>query len=379
VGFSSAAAGRVLSGHAKPVDSSAREAGAFSTLYSVSCPSALDCWAVGSYSPAGSGLLTEALHWDGHRWTRVSTPNPAGTSANDDNGLVALACVSASDCWAVGVAIGYSERPFTGAQNLLLHWDGSTWSLQTPPQPQGGLSGIACPSASDCWVFGRLNHQALHWDGSKWSLVTVPREADTVSCLSASSCWAVGSDHRESGSPRDVILRWDGHSWAHLRSPSPTGGGEVPQAGLSAVACGSKTNCWAVGDYSPPSALHLDQAVHWGGSRWSGGSGSLPGNRRYHPNWLDGVTCLSPSDCWAVGAFGKGEGHLNQIQHWTGHNWSLISVPQPAGRTRADANVLDGAFCVSHADCWAVGWSQIPGKPNINEILHWNGRRWSDR
>jgi hypothetical protein len=78
-----------------------------------------------------------------------------------------------------------------------------------------------------------------------------------------------------------------------------------------------------------------------------------------------------------VGALGKGEGHLNQIQRWNGHGWSLVPVPQPGGRTGGDTNVLQGIFCNSASDCWAVGWSQTGGKPNVNEAIHWDGRTWS--
>src|SRR5207302_4510573 len=49
--------------------------------------------------------------WDGTSWTIVSSPN---TSATDSNHLKAVTCVSASDCWAVGlssVRIGTSDDP----------------------------------------------------------------------------------------------------------------------------------------------------------------------------------------------------------------------------------------------------------------------------
>jgi hypothetical protein len=370
VAFVSAAAGRAV-----------REDGTanvFSTLFGVSCVSTSDCWAVGWYSPPGTGTLTEALHWDGHSWTRASTPNPGGTANGDQNGLVNVVCLSMADCWADGA----SDAPRGGgSKNLLLHWDGSQWSLEPLPALKGSLGGISCPSASDCWILAG-SHQALRWNGSTWSVVTLPGKAEpqAVTCLSASNCWAVGS--RRTGTARmpsyeDSTLHWNGSQWAPVPVPKPGPTGRFTEARLSAVACTSSASCLAVGDYTPPSLVHLDQAAHLNGFRWANVTSKLPDNRKYHPNWLDGVACISRSDCWAVGAFGKSQAHLNQIQHWNGNGWSLAHAPEPGGTTGGDANVLDGVFCLSASDCWAVGWSQTAGKPNVNEILHWNGRRWS--
>jgi hypothetical protein len=40
------------------------------------------------------------LKWNGTSWTRVSTPDPGGSDANDT--LTAVAAASATSAWAVG-------------------------------------------------------------------------------------------------------------------------------------------------------------------------------------------------------------------------------------------------------------------------------------
>src|SRR5207245_11156062 len=75
----------------------------YSTLYGVTCASASDCWAIGDDQTyvhdfqTPNQTLTE--HWDGTSWSIVSSPN-VGT--NHYNYLAGVTCASASDCWAVG-------------------------------------------------------------------------------------------------------------------------------------------------------------------------------------------------------------------------------------------------------------------------------------
>lgn len=47
---------------------------------------------------------------------------------------------------------------------------------------------------------------------------------------------------------------------------------------------------------------------------------------------LYGVTCLSASRCWAVGAYATGAGAiLNQALRWNGSKWSRVRTPDPGG------------------------------------------------
>src|SRR5262249_50190807 len=84
------------SASAQPSPSLARgralPAGAGDYLYGIRCMSAADCWAVGNTSDN----LTEALHWNGHTWSQVTTPNPGDYGDN----LYYLACPSTPDSFS---------------------------------------------------------------------------------------------------------------------------------------------------------------------------------------------------------------------------------------------------------------------------------------
>src|SRR5207253_7698779 len=122
-----------------------------------------------------SGPRTMIQHWDGTRWSVVSSPN----STDWTNVLNAVSSVSADDIWAVG------RSNTTGTDHTLVeHWDGAQWSII--PSPTAGLSGslsaVAIVSASDVWAAGAYTPaygnpgqtQTLHWNGSVWTIVPSP-------------------------------------------------------------------------------------------------------------------------------------------------------------------------------------------------------------
>ena len=112
------------------------------SLSGVSCTSRASCWAVGTHiSDRGIGR-NAALHWDGASWSAVSVPNPGANVAGDGRELSGVACPSASDCLAVGgyVSLAGAER------NEALGWNGSQW-LRIATSGSGALSSVACTAA----------------------------------------------------------------------------------------------------------------------------------------------------------------------------------------------------------------------------------------
>jgi hypothetical protein len=95
-------------------------------LEGIACTSARNCWTVGYRSDTSTGhLLNEALRWNGSTWSHVPTPSPAGAEGGNGHELSGVTCISARNCWAVGT---YHIKGGSTPQNELLHWDGSSWS-----------------------------------------------------------------------------------------------------------------------------------------------------------------------------------------------------------------------------------------------------------
>ncbi len=131
------------------------------SLAAVACPSATECWAVGLQTATGEASQTLIEEWNGTAWSAVTSANINATGGVlQNNQLNAISCDSTTDCWAVG-------RYIVGTYDLPLgeHWDGSTWTAEElavftgDPTPVGDyvLEGIACPDTADCWAVGNWN------------------------------------------------------------------------------------------------------------------------------------------------------------------------------------------------------------------------------
>jgi len=89
-----------------------------------------------------------------------------------------------------------------------------------------------------------------------------------------------------------------------------------------------------------------------------------------------GVSCVSPSDCFAVGTDQKAHVSPAFIEHLRGSTWKIVRSQNPS---RAALAVLFGVACASARACWAVGGQAraqfaAPGKTLAER---WNGTRWS--
>jgi hypothetical protein len=145
-----------------------------------------DAWAVGFNGPENDSSQTLAMRFDGTSWKQISTPN-VGSGANQLNGVLALA---PNDVWAVGSSTPVPPPQEAATLNLIEHFDGTSWNVV--PSPNVGpnsvwqsnrLFGLTANSASDIWAFGSVfaadgsGHQAtllLHWNGTAWTIAPSP-------------------------------------------------------------------------------------------------------------------------------------------------------------------------------------------------------------
>ena len=264
--------------------------GAGSTeLASVSCVTATDCVAVGSWSN-GSSNQTLVETWDGKAWSVTPSPSPGSAGSY----LEGVSCVRSTDCVAVGFWDGSAS---SADQTLVETWDGSVWSV-TPSSSRDSVSnvlyGVSCVSSTDCVAVGEVGSifrtLVETWDGTAWSVTPTlsPGVLYGVSCVSTAGCVAVGWSKQ---SPLTEI--WDGKAWSVTPSPSP--GSEY----LHGVSCVTTTSCVAVGG-----PFHDNQTLveTWHGTAWSVIPSRSPGS---FGSTLVGVSCLISTGCVAVGAAGN--------------------------------------------------------------------------
>src|SRR4029077_13428902 len=91
-------------------------------------------------------------------------------------------------------------------------------------------------------------------------------------------------------------------------------------------------------------------------------------------NFLNGVSCVSASDCWAVGYYQSGLlSTRTLIEHWDGTSWSIVTSPDA---TATQQNYFNGVTCVTGSDCWAVGYYQTNNVTFQTLIERWDGTSW---
>jgi hypothetical protein len=326
--------------------------------------------AAGSLRDSGKLALPTPQAPTGPGWSIVSAPN----STPPGNSLIGVTCISASDCWAVG-----SYNGPAAPQTLTEHWDGSAWSIipspSTSPSQYNFLISVACASTSDCWAVGWYDAPPAatalleHWNGSAWSIVSAPNGATSVllsvTCNSSSDCWAAGyfANSNTGGSRVALLNHWDGSNWSYVP------GGNFLDSLLESVTCTSTSDCWAVG-YKYSNGTGQTYVEHWGGSSWSQVSSPNTSSTQY--NVLNAVTCTSASQCWAVGFYDNGSADQTLIERWNGTAWSIVSSPNGSSN-----DSLSAVTCTSAFQCWAVGEYEVSNGGGQTLIEQWNGTAWS--
>lgn len=404
-------------------------------LSAVSADSASDAWAVGTQMDASNTQQPLIEHWNGSQWS-VATGNVMGHQVSWLSGVSAI---SPNDVWAVGTLQRSvsSGQPPTSVP-LVEHWQGSSWTIVPQPafSPPGSaspveasLSAVAAVSASDVWAVGVYGPKPLieRWDGVRWNGVansTLPPSANgqelvAISADAANDIWAVGSGAVSvaggCGVGNSVVIEhWDGSQWTGVTPAIPPN--QQGQFSLAGVAAVSPSNVWAVGGevtYDAQNGPQVAQVIeHWDGARWSlasiapvnsvygllgvaasegtaftvgqhhdaNGAGptlveQLSGGATWSPvaspspgtvdNRLLAVAGVSSSNAWAVGESGDG----TLAEHWNGSVWSV--APTQNGSPYDDT--LNAVTTISAGDAWAVGTA-----PNTDGIIeHWNGAQWS--
>ena len=71
-----------------------------------------------------------------------------------------------------------------------------------------------------------------------------------------------------------------------------------------------------------------------------------------------------------LGVAGDGSPSGSLTEHWDGTSWSIVPSPTPAGDAPA---LLQGVSCTSASDCWAVGFGTDQNGENLNSVTEHSG------
>ena len=319
----------------------------------VSCPSPSECMAVGSTdSPSGGGRgIAEGILLSG---TCTLVTGCGSLSSLSTSILTSVSCFSASTCTAVGA-------PLTGFAGQIATADATGWTTQDAPL--GAVTGVTCPSASECMVSGGVAEDGQPGavaettnGGASWATVFyLPYAVSSVfavSCPSPSVCTAVGGSTGPGessggfgpGEGPGVVLNSTngGEGWTPQTLPAGTGP-------LSAVSCASTAVCEALGS-DPYVGAPFIVGTTDGGATWH--SQTAPSGIQT----LTQLSCPSTSDCTGIGETSGGPAIFNTTNE--GAAWTNQTAPSGLSN-------LTSIACPSVTVCTAVGQTNATPRPRM--------------
>ncbi|HEY3831121.1 MAG TPA: hypothetical protein VGO03_02400 [Acidimicrobiia bacterium] len=334
-----------------PVSSPSPSARHDSSFSDVSCFGSGNCTAVGGEVDATGHEQSIAEHWNGTAWSIEALPTGA-----DFGGVI-----TCPDVWHC-MTVGGSTAAFAS---------GGHWTVIDPPSGSPTLTGVACVTASDCVASGVAHATTsggaamMRWENGTWSRDAVTSPGSTYDTLYAVACagHACQSVGEVSG-PGPLYRRGQGTSWIQVKA-EPTIG-KVP-SDLTAVTCPASTTCIAVGS-SSTAPQPTPFAAKWDGTSWRAIAGTSAGVTADEGGELDGIACFSATNCLAVGRTEIAPTRAFALR-WNGTHWARLTVPLPSG---ASSTALRDVACISATDCTAVGSADRRAL-----IDHWNGTAWS--
>jgi PASTA domain-containing protein/List-Bact-rpt repeat protein len=376
----------------------------------MSCPSAGNCSAVGTYtdtSGSWQGLLLSET--DGTWWPAIEAPLPANAWSHQMVALLDISCASAGNCTAVGA---YYANDAGGLNGLLLTETAGTWATgveATLPahavrlDPPVGLTSVSCASAGNCSAVGSYMDSSGNSEGllltetaGSWGpglevqppgTASAPANAYLydVSCPSTGNCSAIGSYTDGSGNQEGLLVTETAGTWSPgMEAILPTNAATTQQrVSVSPPSCASAGECGTVGSYVDSSGNSEGLLLSETGGAWSPGTEAvLPANAATTNQQvvINPPSCPSAGECSAVGSYidssGNSEGLLLTE---TGGTWSTGSEPVlPANAaTTTSSGGVTRLSCPSAGNCGAVGSYTDSSGNSEGLLLTETGGTWS--
>jgi hypothetical protein len=358
-------------------------------ISSLSCPSTGNCAAVGSFQDAAGnaqGLLASesAGHWS----VAAEAQAPANANAVDpDVSLTYVSCASAQNCTAVG---SYIDRNSL-TQGLRLTETNGSWSVGTEvihPQsvsvatnPQIDLTFVSCANATNCFIAGTYTDSNNYpqglleteingsWAATKQAGLPTDHAAEAKvaltsgSCGAVNTCVAVGSYLNNANERQGLLLSGSvsGGTWTFAASTAslPAGAAAGPNVSLNSVSCAAAGACDAVGSYEDSSNHQQGLLLSESGGSWgTGTAAALPPDASSNPGVsLNSVSCSSAGDCDAVGDYDAGVGALQGLMlTQTSGSWGSGAEPTlPPDAGSPEFVTLSSVSCSASSVCAATG------------------------
>jgi hypothetical protein len=332
-------------------------------------------------APAPSGAstgLSSPPTVSASNWTNANAPSASGSNLLND-----VSCTSSTLCVAVG-----TQNSGTGGGTLVEQWNGTSWavvpSVNVPSTTDDELDSVSCVGATFCVAVGKSGQGAVAetWNGTGWTLATpvLPSSVtqgallSSVSCVSTMVCEVLGTGYTATDTPVVFGNQWNGTAWSLVSAATPTASGTPPLIEATGMDCVTTVWCVAVGTTDAGSPTTTPFAEQWNGTSWSLTSVAVPSGVGVTGSYLASVSCAGSSFCEAVGQT-IGTNNQNLIENWNGTQWSIVTSPDTSATESQGLKAVD---CFSPTTCSAVGSAAAASGPSPATLaLEWNGTSWS--
>jgi hypothetical protein len=326
-------------------------------LPTLTCVSAGNCEAGGSYTDANNRVEGLILNETNGVWTAPSTVKaPVGAAANPGVTLYALSCGAIGTCSAAGDYVN------TAGSDLAFYADevNGKWlqarQVELPANAlvkgqNAAIRSISCPSAGNCSAVGNYEDN---------NAVT-SREEGFVD-LEINGAWHRATEISIAGS-----TNFD------------------PFVSMSQVACAANGRCAAVGSYIDANDVTEGLVVDENGNAWGRGRAlELPVNASaFAGATISEVTCVMDSSCAVFGSYYERGGAIEALSAGEAHEvWGrAVELTMPAN---ADANPhvflygFSGIACASSGNCSVGGQYETSNGEYQGFLVNETSGLWSD-
>lgn len=316
----------------------ALHAGRFASVDTISCPSAGNCSAGGSYSLAGKkgasareAFVISEKHGAWGKAQKVAglakLNTGGGAPDSPDAAFRQVSCSSPGNCLAVGFYNGPKGTEPVAVNEKHGRWGSATAFPAIIAINDGQfaeLTSVSCPLDRNCTAVGFAFFSendgevfAVSQKNGTWGAIAgIPENLPTghigsLTCVSAGHCTAGGDDIADlnnTGATQPFIATEQHGTWTSLRLPGVAElSADTMSASLGGVICRSAGNCSAAGTYFANSGSGVFVSAEQNGT-W-GTAIDLPGLAALNLGKGGGaplLSCGAPGDCGLGGFYNAG-------------------------------------------------------------------------
>lgn len=362
------------------------------TFNGLSCPSVGNCAAVGTYQDStgdGQSFVVDEASSSWATATQITLPSNA-LSSGQNSQIKAVSCKSAGNCSAVGTYLDQT-KPIAKVEGFTLNEVGGKWgvavAIKLPANanfnPFVALSQIECSSVANCTAVGSyidaenvtrpLLVSEVNGSWSPAKALSLPNNANAyplaslseMTCLASGDCVAIGTYTSNSGAIEGMITTESSGIWgravAMSMPPNAAANPHVFFYGFNGISCASIGSCSAGGQYRDRSGNYQGFLIDSTNGTWRPASELvLPSGALYagRNGGVVAVSCSSAGNCSAGAAYLDGTGNYQAfIVNEVNNTWQAgTKIVLPSGATAVGTGGgIYGLVCSSSGACTATG------------------------